>query len=93
MNTETVKNEIQKIITENRNRIGGKAARKQYAPGKAQIAELTMMGIVGLMPKGYGFADASAVLSEAKQSKTAVMNRAGEGEEIAASVLYTLLNQ
>lgn len=93
MNREKVQQIINRIIEENRTRIGAKAARKQYKPGKAQMEKLTALGIIDLMPAGYGFSDADAVINAANEKATAVFNAAGEGEAIAASDLYLALNE
>lgn len=93
MNSEKVQTIITEIISELHNRIGGKAARKQYVPAKHQIEDLTRLGILELMPKGFGHADAKAVIEEAQRGKTAVMNAYGEGETIGASKLYQAINE
>lgn len=94
MNREAVKNEIQNIISDLHKRIGGKAARKQYAVGKAQLVTLTELGIVDLMPEGFGHSDAKAVIEAAQDSGKfgkydALSDDAGQ---YPASKLYTLLN-
>src|SRR5689334_20547438 len=93
MNEQTVRNEIQNVINQLHSEIGGRAARKQYQPGRAQIAKLTELGIIDLMPAGFGFADADAVITAATNARTAVMNAYGEGEEVSASALYQALHE
>lgn len=78
---------INQIIKENTEKIGYKAARKQYPAGKAQIVTLSELGIINLMPKGFGHSDAAAVIAEANRVKTAVFNAYGEGEVVPASDL------
>ncbi len=91
MNSSKVQTIINQIILENRTRIGAKAVRKQYAVAKWQIAKLTELGIIDFMPTGFGHSDAKAVINEAVQSRTAVFNRYGEGEEVLASALHTAI--
>ena len=92
MNRETVKTEIQNIISDLHKRIGGKAARKQYAVGKAQREELTTLGIIDLMPEGFGHSDAKAVI-EAAQDEGKWVGDFDQVEKMAASKLYTLLRE
>jgi hypothetical protein len=93
MNASKVRSEIEKVIAENRTNMTGKQVRKQFAPGKAQIAKLTELGILDLMPQGFGFSDADAVIRAATESKSAIMNAYGEGEEVPASALNQAVNQ
>lgn len=93
MNSEAVKTEIQNVITANTERIGYKAARKQYAAGKAQIATLTALGIIDLMPAKFGFSDADAVISAAQDSGKTVVDSFDSATKLNASALYTLLNE
>jgi hypothetical protein len=93
MNTEKVQNLINEVIETNRARIGGKAARKQYAPAKHQIVTLTELGILDLMPKGFGHSDASVVIAEAQRGESSVMDANYEGTGIASSNLYDALNE
>lgn len=93
MNSEKVQTIINEIISDLHTRIGGKAARKQYPVSKHQIATLTELGIIEFMPKGFGHADAKAVIEEAQRGSTAVMNAYGEGESIGASKLYRAINE
>lgn len=93
MNKQKVQQLINQEIAELHARIGGKAARKQYAPAKWQIAKLTELGILDLMPVGFGHSDASAVIEAATTKGTAVFNAYGEGEEIPASELNQAMNE
>ena len=93
MNTQKVQELINKEIAELHSRIGGKAARKQYTPAKWQLAKLTELGIIDLMPAGFGHSDASAVIEAATTKGTAVFNAYGEGEAISASELTTAVNE
>jgi hypothetical protein len=87
MNASKVRSEIEKVIAENRSHMHPKQVRKQYAPGKAQLAKLTELGILDYMPAGFGFSDADAVIRAATADFSAVMNAYGEGEEVPASAL------
>lgn len=93
MNTQKVQELINKEIAELHSRIGGKAARKQYAPAKWQIAKLTELGIIDLMPAGFGHSDACAVIKAATTKGTAVFNAYGEGEAVPASELNQAVNE
>jgi hypothetical protein len=88
MNREAVKTEIQNIISENR-----KAIRyaRQYKPAKHQLATLTTLSIVDLMPEDFGHSDAKAVI-EAAQDEGKWVGDFDQVEKMAASKLYTLLN-
>lgn len=92
MNRQAVKAEIQNVITEARSHMTPKQIRKQYAPGKAQQQALTDLGIIDLMPEGYGFSDAAAVIRAAREAVSGEVSAYGEGEG-TASKLYTLLNE
>lgn len=93
MNSEAVKTEIQNVITANTERIGYKAARKQYAAGKTQIATLTALGIIDLMPAKFGFSDADAVIAAAQDNGKTVNDSFDSATKLDASELYTLLNE
>jgi len=97
MNREAVRTEINSIISDLHIRIGGRAARKQYAPAKHQIVKLTELGIIDLMPAKFGYTDAAAVIEAATDSGKTVggFNAYGEGDvtNTPASKLYTLLNE
>lgn len=91
-----IKNEIARIITELHEKIGGKAARKQYQVGKAQREQLQALGIIDLMPAGYGFSDAKAVLEAATDGPREIGGKTAEGEGdsyvTSGSALWKLLN-
>jgi len=99
MNREAVQNEINSIIETAQKNIGGRNARKQYPASKAQIATLTELGIIELMPNApysrtIGSSDAKAVIAEAQDSGKVY----GDGYTVdasrsSASKLYTLLNE
>lgn len=90
MNREAIKTEISNIIDQHQKQI---RHARQYAPAKWQVTKLTELGIIDLMPAKFGHSDASAVIEAATAAKTAVMNAYGEGDEIAASKLYKLMNE
>lgn len=90
MNTEAVKQEINKIVESFRESI---RYNRQHQPAKWQITELTELGVIDLMPSNFGHGDAGEVLKQAKQSASAVMNQHGEGADIASSTLFDLLNE
>jgi hypothetical protein len=90
MNTE----KVQQIITEEIEKFQKRIRyARQYAPSKTQIATLTELGIIDLMPKNFGHGDAKVVIAEATRGASAVMNAYGEGEEIGASDLYKAMNE
>lgn len=93
MNKQKVQELINQEIAELHARIGGKAARKQYAPAKWQIAKLTELGIIDLMPAGFGHSDADVVIKAATTEKTAIFNAYGEGETVLATDLYKAINE
>lgn len=93
MNTQKVQELINQEIAKLHKQIGGKAARKQYAPAKWQIAKLTDLGIIDLMPEGFGHSDADAVIKAATTVGTAVFNAYGEGEAVPASELNQAVNE
>ena len=92
MNRDAVKTQIQKVIDTLHKELSGKAVRNQYKVGKAQNQALTDLGIIDLMPVGFGFADADFVIREARDGADVVMNVHGEGENSPSSVLYKLIN-
>lgn len=97
MNSEKVQTIITEIVSELHNRIGGKAARKQYPPAKHQIETLTQLGILELMPKGFGHSDAKAVIEAAQTGGKMVggFNADGEGDVTTskASKLYQAIHE
>lgn len=90
MNTAKVQTVINELIAEQQTK---QVARKQYPVAKHQIAKLTELGIIGLMPAKFGYTDAAIVIDAATTGKTALMNAFGEGEEIAADELNAALNE
>lgn len=92
MNREAIKTEIENILSTVKQPL-----IKQYPAAKHQIAKLEELGLIEFMPTmrkvGIGYSNAAAVIEAATSAKTAVMNAYGEGEEIAASKLYELLNE
>jgi hypothetical protein len=93
MNSEKVQTIITNLIADFHNRIGGRAARKQYAPAKWQIEKLTELGLIEFMPEGFGHGDAKVVIEEAEKTDSAVMNAYGEGEAVAASALNQAIEE
>ena len=92
MNTQAVEAQIAQIIANKHSRMTGKQIRQQYPVGKAQSAKLTELGIIDLMPSGFGFSDADAVIAEATSGVSGHVTAYGEGEDGPASTLYTLLH-
>jgi hypothetical protein len=90
MNSEKVQTIITETIETFRKSI---RHARQYAPAKHQIATLTELGIIDLMPKNFGHGDAGAIIKEAQRGATSVMDANGEGSEIKASALYQAMNE
>ena len=59
MNTAKVQNLINELIAEQQQK---QVTRKQYPTSKAQIAKLTELGIIDLMPTKFGYTDAAVVI-------------------------------
>jgi hypothetical protein len=98
MNSEKVQTIITEIISEFHSRIGGKAARKQAPVAKHQIKTLTELGILELMPKGFGHGDARVVIEAAQDAggkQIGGFNAYGEGDVTTshASALYQAINE
>ena len=98
MNTQSVQNEITSIIEANHSRIGGRAARSQPRIAKHQIATLTTLDILDMVPnapycKFIGHSDAKAIIEAAQDAGGKVyvsnMDDVSKGK---ASNLYALLN-
>lgn len=93
--TNEITTEIQNIITAKRATLP-KGGRKQYPVAKHQISTLTNLGIIDMMPEGFGFTDAETVITAAKSGKRydGAFNAYGEGEEwsVEATALFKLLN-
>lgn len=101
MNTQAIQNEINNIIEANHSKLG-KFARKQHQIAKHQIATLTELGILELVPNApysqyIGHSDASAIIEAAQDSGKQVggLTADGEGDYVttSASKLYQLLNE
>lgn len=98
MNTQAVQNEINSIIEANHSKIGGRAARKQAPIAKHQIATLTELGILDMVPnapysKYIGYSDAKAVIEAAQDAGGKVyVSNYDDVSKSAASNLYMLLN-
>jgi hypothetical protein len=92
MNTEKVQQEITAVLTTVK-----QASRKQYPVAKHQITSLTELGILELMPRGFGYTDAAVVIEAARDGGKLAggMNAAGEGDVVRtnASALYLALNE
>jgi hypothetical protein len=93
MNTEAVKQEITNILSEVK-----QPSRKQYPVAKHQIATLTELGLIELMPAGFGHTDARVVIEAATNSgNKANVGWSDYGDASVsysnASKLYQLLNE
>jgi hypothetical protein len=93
MNTQKAQNEINKLVLKNR-------LERQYPASKRDLAKLTELGIIDMMPickhpscKAIGGTDAKRVIEAAEKKPGAVMNAYGEGDEIGASALWLALNE
>ena len=93
MNATKVQEEITSIIEKFHKTLHPRQISRQYPPAKHQIATLTELGIIELMPSNFGHGDAKAVIEAAQQSDSAIMNAFGEGEEIAGSALNQQMNE
>ena len=99
MNREAVQKEINRIVEENRNNIGGRASRNQYKIAKHQEITLRELGLLEMMPNApyaqhSGHSDAKAVIEAAQDSGK---EYGGFGHEdagrMSASELYKLLTE
>lgn len=90
MNREKTQQIINQIVEDFRNRT---RHARQYAPAKHQIATLTELDILDLMPAKFGHGDAKIVIEEAQRGATIKMNSYGEGVDVAASDLYNAMNE
>jgi hypothetical protein len=90
MNETKVRNQISQLIAEQQSK---QVTRKQYPVAKSQTAKLTELGILHLMPEHFGYTDAAVVIEAATSGKTAVFNAMGEGEEIPAAPLFTVIRE
>lgn len=92
---EAISTEVQRIISEFRNRVGGNAARRQYAPAKHQITSLTNLDLMDYMPNGFGHGDANEVIRAAMDAPKQVggmVNGEGDVTKNGGSDLWKLLN-
>lgn len=87
MNTETVKQEITNILS-----TVSQPSRKQYPVAKHQIATLTELGLIELMPVGFGYTDAATVISAAQDAGGKQIGEGDTATSSEASVLFQLLN-
>jgi len=87
MNKQAVKTEIEKIVSTN------KQIRRQYPVAKHQEKTLTELGIIDLMPAGFGYTDAAKVIDAAQDAGKEFVNNFDDVTKTNASTLYTLLNE
>jgi hypothetical protein len=87
MNKPAVKTEIEKIISTN------KQIRHQYPVAKHQEKSLTELGIIDLMPAGFGYTDAAKVIDAAQDAGKEYTDGYEDAGKMPASTLYTLLNE
>jgi hypothetical protein len=95
MNTEAVRTEIKSIISALHKQLG-KFARKQYPVAKWQVERLTALGIIDLMPSGYGHSDAAQIIKAAEDAARRIWDGGdefGDYENYPGSSLWQLLNQ
>lgn len=94
MNETKVREQISQLITEQQKR---QVTRKQYPVAKNQIAKLTELGILHLMPEKFGYTDAAVVIEAATDAGKTVggFNVYGEGDvtKTQPSALYTAINE
>ena len=94
--SEAIQNEIKSIIGNLHQRIGGRATRHQYPSGKAQEKRLAELGLLDMMPAGFGHSDAKAVIEAAEAAEHEVggftEDYEGDVTTMRASKLYTLLH-
>lgn len=94
MNTETVQQEIQNVINKFHATLHPRQINRQYPPAKHQMKTLEELGILDLMPSGFGHGDAKTVIEAAQADEQVGFNRAGEGDVTSASSkLYDLLHE
>jgi len=87
MNEQAVKTEIEKIVSTNKN------IRRQYPVARHQEKTLTELGIINLMPVGYGYTDAAKVIEAAQDAGKEFVNNFDDVTKTDASTLYALLNE
>ncbi len=95
LNTTAIAAEIINVIDTNRAGLP-KGGRRQYPAAKWQTEKLAELGILHLMPQGFGHSDATAVIEAATAGKTATIgwNGNGDADEFTTSgtTLFKLLN-
>jgi hypothetical protein len=95
LDTTAITAEIINVIDTNRAGLP-KGGRRQYAAAKWQSEKLTELGILHLMPQGFGHSDANAVIEAATTGKTTTIgwNGNGDADEFTTSgtTLFKLLN-
>lgn len=87
-NIKTVKQEITNILSTVK-----QPSRKQYPVAKHQIASLTELGLIELMPASFGYTDAATIISAAKDAGGKQIGEGDTATNSDASKLYTLLNE
>lgn len=89
MNSTKAQEEINNLIEATARK--SKHAR-QYPPAKHQIKALEELGILDMMPAGFGYTDAAVVIEAANRSASEIYHH-DESETISASALYEALNE
>lgn len=91
MNTEVIKQEIQSLIDANNKKYG---YRRQHAPSKTRINQLTELGVIEFMPKNFGNTDAAVIIEAASDAGGKMQGAYGSDNWTSsnASTLYQLLN-
>lgn len=88
MNNPTAKQEITNLLSK-----VSQPSRKQYPVAKHQIATLTELSLIDLMPLGFGYTDAAVIIEAAQDVETSIFNQSGEGESVPASKMNKLVNK
>ena len=65
MDKQKAQQAIEAIISKHHSQIGYRNARRQSAPAKKDIKQLEALGILDIMPRGFGYSDTKEVLSAA----------------------------
>lgn len=95
LDTTAITAEITNVINTNRANLP-KGGRRQYGAAKWQNEKLAELGILHLMPQGFGHSDANAVIEAATTGKTTTIgwNGNGDADEFTTSgtTLFKLLN-
>lgn len=90
MNETKIREQINQLIADQQKL---QVTRKQYPVAKNQIAKLTELGILHLMPEKFGYTDAAVVIEAAISGKQTFATAYGEGEEAPASPLFVAINE